>query len=107
MNFPDFNDFLNTLTEDRLGELFGDIKQFEMIQLASLSPENLSAFITNLRHETLGLSVSLTLRVLGAYHEWLSTQLRQLRFRQQIFLHHAALVVPVRGRQFLWHRLQL
>lgn len=75
MNFPDFNDFLDTLTEDRLGELFGDIKQVEMVRLSNLSPETLSAFITNLRYETLGLSVSLALRILGEYHEWLSKQI--------------------------------
>lgn len=74
MSFPDFNDFLDTLTEERLNELFGDLKQVETFQLADLSPETLSAFITKLRHDTLGISVSLTVRVLEAYHEWLSTQ---------------------------------
>lgn len=75
MNFPDFNEFLDTLTEERFGELFGDIKQAEMIQLADRSPETLSAFINKLRHETLGVSVTLALRVLGEYHEWLSKQI--------------------------------
>ena len=75
MNFPDFDDFLATLTEERLGELFGDIKQAEMVQLADRSPETLSAFINKLRHEALGVSVTLSLRVLEAYHEWLSKQI--------------------------------
>ena len=75
MSFPNFNDFLNTLTEDRMGELFGDIKQIDVIQLSDLSPENISAFTARLRVETLSFSVSLALRVLGAYHEWLSEQL--------------------------------
>ena len=75
VNFPDFNEFLDTLTEDRLNDLFGDIQQVEMVQLADRSPETLSAFINKLRHETLGVSVTLALRVLGEYHEWLSKQI--------------------------------
>ena len=75
MDFPDFNEFLDTLTEERFHELFGDLKQVEMIHLADRSPETLSAFITKLRHDTLGTSVTLMLRVLEAYHEWLSTQI--------------------------------
>ena len=77
MIFPDFEDFLDTLTEERLNEIFADFKKVDVIELKSRAPENISAFITHLRHDTLGISVSLTLRMLEAYHEWLSTQIQQ------------------------------
>ena len=75
MSFPDFNEFLNTLTEDRLNDLFKDINQVEIVQIADLSPASISTFINKVRNETLGNSVSLALRILEAYHEWLSSQM--------------------------------
>ena len=75
MSFPSFNEFRETLTEERLSEIFSDIYQFDIVEIKGLTPENISAFISKLRYDTIGASISATIDLLEAYHEWLSQEL--------------------------------
>ena len=75
MSFPSFKDFRETLTEERLSEIFSDIYRIDVIEINGLTPENINAFISKLRYDTIGASISASLALLEAYHEWLSQEL--------------------------------
>lgn len=75
MDFPPFDRFRETLTEERLAEIFSDIHQLEIIEIKGLTSENISAFISKIRYDTIGASISAAIGLIGAYHEWLSQEL--------------------------------
>lgn len=75
MKFPSFEKFQSTLTEERLSELFSDIYKMEIIEINGLTPENINALISKLMYETIGASTEVNIRLLAAYHEWISQEL--------------------------------
>lgn len=72
MGFPSFEDFKRTLTEERLTELFSDMYNIHIYEMTALTQENISALVSNLSNELIGASVAANIRLLEAYHEWLS-----------------------------------
>ena len=77
MQFPDFQDFLATLTPERLEEIYGDYQSFEIVEIADISdPRNINNFVAHVMDQTLSHSLKLNLRLLRAYHEWLQAQIQ-------------------------------
>jgi len=77
MVFPTFEEFLSTLSAERLEEILGDFQAINIFQINGLSAENIDAFVSDAAHKLLGYSVSLNLRILKEYHEWLSNQMSE------------------------------
>ncbi len=70
---PSFGEFTKTLTEERLAEMFSDIKEINVVHISELSQENISAFLTHFQLQILQNSLRLNLRLLDEYHTWIST----------------------------------
>ena len=70
---PSFEEFTKTLTEERLAEMFSDIKEINVVHISELSQENISAFLTHFQLQILQNSLRLNLRLLDEYHTWIST----------------------------------
>lgn len=75
MEFPSFDDFRATLTEEKCIELMQDIHSVNRIEIKGLTQENISAFISHLSMQIIAASTVANLRYLEAYHEWLSQEL--------------------------------
>lgn len=78
MRFPPFSDFLSTLTEERMVEIFGDYQTMDIVQMNGITQENISALLSNLVSQNASHAIALHLRLLAAYHEWLSQSLSHL-----------------------------
>ncbi len=76
MQFPDFQDFLATLTQERLEELLGDYQSIEIVEITDIKDErNINAFISHIMAQTVSHSMSVNLRLLQACHEYLREQI--------------------------------
>lgn len=75
MDFPDFEEFKKTLTEERLSELFSGISRFQIIQADQLTSENINALVSELMHQSISASMAANLMILEAYHAWLSQEI--------------------------------
>ena len=77
MQFPDFQDFLATLTPERYTEIIGDYQIVDTIQISDIRDErNISAFVSHIMSQTVSHSLNLSLLLLQAYHEWLQEQMQ-------------------------------
>lgn len=77
MQFPDFQDFLATLTPERLEEIYGDYQSLEIVQISDIKDvENIHAFVSHIMNQTVSHSLNLHLNMLRAYHEWLQAQIQ-------------------------------
>lgn len=74
MILPDFADFLETLTPEKTDEMFGDISSSEIYRISDYSPETISALLSSVAKDAAGVAISMTLRLLQTYHEWLQEQ---------------------------------
>lgn len=76
MQFPDFQDFLATLTPERVNEIYGGYQSIDITQIADIRDvENINAFISHVATQTVSHSLNLTLNLLQAYHEYLREQM--------------------------------
>lgn len=78
MEFPDFQEFLETLDEKRMEEILGDMRETKYYEIHDIrDARNWNAYISDLMHETISFSIGANLRVLRAYHEWIQKQIEQ------------------------------
>lgn len=85
---PSFEEFTKTLTEERLAEMFSDIKEINVVHISELSQENISAFLTHFQLQILQNSLRLNLRLLDEYHTWISTHPSQKTLLTQYCKEH-------------------
>ena len=72
MNLPPFEEFRNSITEERYLELCKQINDTEIIQLVDgFTPENINVFCNQLVMFTLKGALKLQFAFLEEYHEWL------------------------------------
>lgn len=76
MNIPSFKEFLDTLTEEDYAKFFGDGVKIPY-NLSGITPENISALISNVAMTITASSAAYCARFLEAYHDWLAKQLSQ------------------------------
>ena len=77
MQFPSFQDFLATLTPERLEEIYGDYQAMNIIEITDIKDtRNINAFISHVMNQTVSHSLNLHLNMLHAYHEWLREQIQ-------------------------------
>lgn len=78
MQFPDFQEFLDTLDEKRMEEILGDMRKAKYYEIQDIrDARNWNAYISDLRHESISFSIAANLRVLQAYHEWIQKQIEK------------------------------
>ena len=77
MQFPDFEDFLATLTPERIDEIYGGCQSLEIIQISDINDaKNIHAFVSHIMNQTVSHASNLHLNMLRAYHEWLQAQVQ-------------------------------
>lgn len=65
----DFNEFLSTLTEDKLLEITDKINSVENKISFSTTPEGINKFVSNIS----AVNLQFTIEVVRLYHEWLNS----------------------------------
>ena len=77
MPFPDFQDFLATLTTERMVEICSVDQPANIIQISDIRDErNISAFVSHIMNQSVSYSMNVNLNLLRAYHEWLQEQIQ-------------------------------
>lgn len=77
MQFPDFEDFLATLTPERIAEIYGDYQSLDIVQISDINDvRNIHAFVSHIMNQTVSHASNLHLNMLRAYHEWLQEQIQ-------------------------------
>lgn len=77
MQFPDFQDFLDTLTPERMVEICSVDQPANIIQISDIRDErNISAFVSQIMNQSVSYSLNVNLNLLRAYHEWLQEQIQ-------------------------------
>ena len=71
MEFPDFSEFRNTLTEEQLKQIMPLDNLAHYIIQEPRSPENISAFLSDFARRIFMENVRATCDLLELYHEWL------------------------------------
>ncbi len=75
MEFPAFEDFVSTLSEERIVELSKGLNMTNHYQFGNITAESIGAYVSDVVTKTLGWSVALNVKLLEAYHTWLSQQM--------------------------------
>lgn len=76
MDLPSFDEFRNSISDERFKELCGRIEDTEVIRIVDgFTPENINAFCDRLISFTLKGAFNLQMAFLEEYHEWLRSNL--------------------------------
>lgn len=73
MTFPDFSEFLSTLTKEKLMEITQKVNDKGITADFSMTNDGINSLFTAISIA----DVSFTLEILQLYHEWLSEHLSQ------------------------------
>lgn len=73
MTFPDFSEFLSTLTKEKLMEITQKVNDKGITADFSMTNDGINSLFTAMSIA----DVSFTLEILQLYHEWLSEHLSQ------------------------------
>lgn len=71
MEFPDFSEFRNTLTEEQLEKIIPSGVLAHYVIQEPRNSENVSAFISDLAERIFAANIRATCDLLELYHEWL------------------------------------
>lgn len=74
MDIPDFSEFINTLSVDKMAEFYGP-PALNIYKIENVNPETLSMLIQQIFNEAMICSSKYSLHLLQTYHDWLSEQL--------------------------------
>lgn len=78
MELPDFNVFIESLTDDQIAKINEPLELREFIQIENILDEkNLGAFLSHIMSQVASAILPCCLHLLAAYHEWLSENLDQ------------------------------
>lgn len=76
MEFPEFHEFMETLTDERIVEMLNDIPKLEVFQIQDIHDErNISRFVSELMMNYLSYATKMNVQILFAYHQWLKERL--------------------------------
>lgn len=73
MTFPDFSEFLSTLTKEKLMEITQKVNDKDITADFSMTNDGINSLFTAMSIA----DISFTLEILQLYHEWLSEHLSQ------------------------------
>lgn len=75
MDFPGFNEFLNSFDSEEFGHRFNESNMLHMLQFNPLDIQAAGTALTMIYEKAVQDSFKAQLALLEQYHEWLRTQL--------------------------------